>query len=117
MVTGAEPRPLTLRTLLNQTVSPAGIAVPLKFEAIELTVGVIRSSRTSTSGRMRSGRRAGRRRAGGKSRLMEVPRGQGTRRFAPALRELRHRQGGKGRFRGLIAIGWAHPTHGARNFE
>src|SRR5262245_51866647 len=32
MVTGPAPRPLTLPTLLNQTLAPAGMAVPLKVE-------------------------------------------------------------------------------------
>ena len=33
-VTGPAPRPFALRTLLNQRVSPAGTAVPLKFDWI-----------------------------------------------------------------------------------
>ena len=48
------PRPLTLRTLLSHSVEPAAIAVPLKFETMLLTVGVIRSSSTSSRGRPRS---------------------------------------------------------------
>ncbi len=49
-VTGALPRPLTLATLLNQTVAPAGMAVPLKLETMLLADGCRRSSRSSTVG-------------------------------------------------------------------
>lgn len=45
-LTVAEPRPLALSTLLNQIVSPAGMAVPLKLDAMEEKVdGTVRSSR------------------------------------------------------------------------
>src|SRR6266496_251976 len=38
MLVVAEPSPVTLKTLLNQIVSPCGIAVPLKFAVMELAV-------------------------------------------------------------------------------
>src|ERR1041385_8636734 len=37
--TGPDPSPFALSTLLNQTESPAGMAVPLKFDVIELLPG------------------------------------------------------------------------------
>ena len=53
-VTGEEPNPCTLATLLNQTESLAGIAVPLKFEAMEERVErTTRSSIISSNGRRR----------------------------------------------------------------
>ena len=51
------PRPDTLPTLENQSVSPAGIGVKLKLAAMDVAVGLARSSRTSRPSR---GRRAGR---------------------------------------------------------
>src|SRR5205823_803888 len=47
-VTGLEPAPCTLATLLNQRKSPAGMAVPLRLEVIEDRVeGVQRCSNSS----------------------------------------------------------------------
>jgi hypothetical protein len=40
-------RPWTLQTLVNQMVLPASMAVPLKLEAMLLTVGANRSSSAS----------------------------------------------------------------------
>src|ERR1051326_1836830 len=37
--TRPDPSPISLSTLLNQTESPAGMAVPLKFDVIELLPG------------------------------------------------------------------------------
>jgi hypothetical protein len=49
-------RPLTEPAISNQSVSPAGIAVPLKFPVILETVeGTRRSSRFSTTGQKRVG--------------------------------------------------------------
>jgi hypothetical protein len=47
MVTGLLPRPLTFSTLLNHSVEPAAILVPLKFDEMTLTVGTMRSSSRS----------------------------------------------------------------------
>jgi hypothetical protein len=69
MVTRLLPTPLTFSTLLNQTVEPAAILVPLKFEEIELTVGTIRSSRRSRFSRYDRARR-GAERTGGRRRAM-----------------------------------------------
>src|SRR5262245_24521303 len=64
-VTGWEPRPLALRTLLNQTASPAGILVPLKLEVMMLVAeGWRRSSNASNEGRRLSAAGGVRGRAG-----------------------------------------------------
>src|SRR5262245_56979450 len=55
MVTGSFPRPLTLPTLLNQTLDPAGMAVQLKVELIVVTVGTSRASHVSTPRRHETG--------------------------------------------------------------
>src|SRR5262249_9034236 len=66
-VTGAAlGSPLAVKAPLNQTVAPAGMAVPLKFAVMEETVdGAKRSSRMSRSGRHVAG--PGRRRRGSRS--------------------------------------------------
>ncbi|TMA86272.1 MAG: hypothetical protein E6J63_17170 [Deltaproteobacteria bacterium] len=38
MVAPLDPTPLTLKTLVNQTVRPAAMAVPLKFDEFETAV-------------------------------------------------------------------------------
>jgi hypothetical protein len=82
IVTGAEPTPLTRRTLLNQSVDPAAIGPPLKFDGMALTDGVARSSSSSSVGRQRRGADEGRvaaagpRRVGRKNQRMgETPQG------------------------------------------
>src|SRR5262245_24657758 len=52
IVAGVEPSPLTLTALLNQTVSPVGMRVALKFAWMALKPdGRARSSRASRVGR------------------------------------------------------------------
>ncbi len=51
IVTGAEPRPCTFKTLVNQIQSPTGMAVPLKLELMRAQVASMRLRGFGNAGR------------------------------------------------------------------